>query len=111
MTAHPKPAKPRRRGPRGGRKIAGKAEYKRLREFVWDRDRGICCLCGEFVPLESATYEHLNGRGMGGSKRDDRPERCGVAHWGGNNAKGSMTHQRYMEIPLEVRVQNCRGER
>src|ERR1700683_2815048 len=82
---------------RGGREVcgkdaAGRAEYNRRREFCWDRDRGICCLCGRFVPLEQATMEHLNGRGLGGSKRDDRPQSCGVAHWFGNNAKGSMSY-------------------
>jgi 5-methylcytosine-specific restriction endonuclease McrA len=107
----PKPAK--RRKPsvvkRGLREIVGKAEYQRRREFVWDRDRGICCLCGHFVALESATMEHLNGRGMGGSKRDDRPEACGIACWGGNNAKGSQSYAKYMELPQEVREKNCRG--
>ena len=86
---------------------AGREEYRRRREAVWDRDRGICCLCGRFVPLESCTLEHLNGRGMNGSKRDDRLEACGVAHLWGNNAKGGMTHERYMQKSLEERLKLC----
>jgi 5-methylcytosine-specific restriction endonuclease McrA len=97
---------------RGGREIcdkspAGREEYARRREFCWDRDRGICCLCGLFVPLEQCTMEHLNGRGLGGSKRDDRPQACGVAHWFGNNAKGSISHELYMQKPLEERRRLC----
>ena len=98
----------------GGREIcstspAGRAEYQRRRELRWDLDRGICCLCGCFVPLDQATIEHPNGRGMGGSKRDDSVQAIRIAHWFGNNAKGSVSYERYMELPVDVRVANCRG--
>lgn len=88
---------------------AGREEYRRRREQRWDLDRGICCLCGLPVALEQCTLEHPNGRGMGGSKRDDRVESIGVAHWFGNNAKGSVSHEKYMEKPLYERIQLCRG--
>ena len=102
---------------RGKREIcdkskAGREEYRRRREAVWDRDRGTCCLCGLPVPLEQCTLEHKNGRGMGGSKRNDDhtdPHETGVAHWFGNNAKGSISHEKYMEKPLYERIQLCRG--
>ena len=86
---------------------AGKAEYRRRREFCWDRDRGICILCSEFCDLESATLDHLGGRGMNGSKRDDRPEACAIAHWHGNNAKGSQSLELYLQKPLEERKRLC----
>src|SRR5271155_1911921 len=82
---------------------AGREEYKQRREYVWDRDRGTCCLCQLQVALDWCTLEHKNGRGMNGSKRDDRPAACGVAHWAGNNAKGSVSYARYMQKPLEER--------
>lgn len=74
---------------------AGLREYKHRRELMWIRDAGICCICGIWVPLESCTFEHWAGRGMGGAHRDDRMEiggvPCnGIAHWGCNHAKGSQ---------------------
>jgi len=58
---------------------AGQLEYARRREAMWKRQHGVCGLrlaasCPVFVPLEKATFEHQDGRGMGGSKRDDRIE-------------------------------------
>lgn len=98
----------------GGREIcstspAGRAEYQRRRELRWDMDRGICVLCEQFCPLNQATTEHPGGRGMGGSKRDDSVQAIRIAHWFGNNAKGSMTLERYLELPLEIRIRNCKG--
>lgn len=90
---------------------AGREEYKRRREERWDMDRGICCLCGQFVPLEEATTEHHSGRGMGGGKRDDRVDSIRVAHLFGNNAKGSVSLDRYLQFPLDVRIANCKGYR
>jgi len=58
---------------------AGQLEYARRREIMWKRQHGICGLrissrCSVFVPLDKATFEHQDSRGMGGSKRDDRTE-------------------------------------
>lgn len=92
-----------------GSSTAGREEYRKLRELCWDRDRGICCLCCRFVSLDQATLEHLNGRGLGGGKRDDRPSACAVACWAGNNAKGSISYKIYMQKPLEERVRLCQG--
>jgi hypothetical protein len=46
---------------------------------------------------------------MGGSKRDDSIEAIRVAHWCGNNAKGSVPYEQYMKLPSEVRIRNCKG--
>lgn len=96
----------------GGREIclsttAGKAEYRRRREEVWDRDRGVCVLCGIFVPLECCTLEHIISRGMGGSKRDDRIENLAISHWHGNNSRGSQSLERYLELPPQERIRRC----
>ena len=88
---------------------AGRAEYQRRRELRHDLDRGICCLCGQFVPLSQCTVEHPGGRGMGGSKRNDSVEEIRIAHLFGNNMKGSISLERYLQLPLEVRVRNCKG--
>ena len=86
----------------------GREEYKRRTRQMYDRDSCICCLCGGFIAY-GYTFEHKNGRGMAGGKRDDRIEGNGVAHWLGNGRKGSMSYETYMELPLEKRIENCRG--
>jgi hypothetical protein len=77
----------------------GRAEYKRRKEAMWKRQKGICCLYG-FLPecpgkleIKLATFEHEDGRG--GGKRDDRislPDGTwinGVSHLMCNSLKGS----------------------
>ncbi len=77
----------------------GRAEYKRRKEAMWERQKGICCLYG-FLPecpgkleIKLATFEHEDGRG--GGKRDDRislPDGTwinGVSHLMCNSLKGS----------------------
>ena len=79
--------------------VEGRAEYKRRKEAMWERQKGICCLYG-FLPqcpgkllLKESTFEHEDGRG--GGKRDDRislPDGTwinGVSHLQCNSAKGS----------------------
>lgn len=57
---------------------------------MYDRDEGICCLCNLLIASKKqATFEHKNGRGMGGAKRDDRTHLNGVAHLHCNILKGS----------------------
>jgi hypothetical protein len=97
---------------RNGREIctddqAGRREYRRRRELAWDRDRGICILCEQPVSLEQATTEHIQTKGMGGSKHDDRLENLAVSHWFGNNARGSMSLAKYLSKPLEERIRLC----
>jgi hypothetical protein len=81
--------------------IPGREEYKRRREQMYDRDKGICCICHEKIKDKAqATFEHGNGRGHGGSIRDDRIDIKdkhgryinGVAHWSCNSSKGSKRY-------------------
>ena len=117
VPAFPKPSQVKRELPYvkvypGGREVCqtrldhpegseGRAEYKRRKDAMWERQKGICCLYG-FLPecpgkllLKQATFEHEDGRGAGGSKRDDRIELPdgtwinGVSHLLCNGAKGS----------------------
>ena len=81
---------------RDGREVCTKTprglrEYKRRRELMYIRDKGMCCICGGWIQrLSEATFEHKDGRGMGGSRRDDRIEKNGVAHFWCNTRKGSQ---------------------
>ena len=98
---------------RDGREIclntpAGKEEYKQRTIQMYERDKFICCLCGQSIAY-GYTFEHRDGRGMGGGKRDDRIARNGVAHFYGNARKGSISYEKYMELPLEQRIKNCKG--
>jgi hypothetical protein len=115
VPAFPKPSQVKRELPHvkvfpGGREVCetrldkpegaeGRAEYKRRKEAMWKRQKGICCLYG-FLPecpgkleIKLATFEHENGRG--GGKRDDRislPDGTwinGVSHLMCNSLKGS----------------------
>ena len=82
---------------------SGKQEYRRRIEEMVPRQNGMCCLFG-YSPVchprgllaeYLATFEHENGRGHGGGKRDDRialPDGTwinGAAHAGCNSWKGS----------------------
>lgn len=78
----------------------GKAAYNwRIRQMA-ERQEQVCCLYGHIEGCPGtllgygATFEHEDGRGMGGAKRDDRIEKDGMpyngaAHWQCNQDKGS----------------------
>jgi hypothetical protein len=82
---------------------AGKRDYQTRITLMWLRDNGKCCICHRPVPLEEATFEHADGRGMGGGRRDDRIEytkpngarvQNGVAHGRCNREAGSPRRNR-----------------
>jgi hypothetical protein len=101
--AFPKPSQIRRHHEAvikmaGGREVcsnskAGQDEYRRRTADMYERDNGICCICDQPIDAqEYPTFQHTNGRGMGGSRRDDRIQYNGVAHWKCNSELGSR-HQ------------------
>jgi len=51
---------------------AGRDEYKRRREAMRQRQNRVCGYCGKPITEKEATFEHVDGRGMGGARRDDR---------------------------------------
>lgn len=63
----------------------GKAEYKRRITEMWERQgekcglmiTALCKILDGFMTLAQATFEHVDGRGMSGAKRDDRIEKNG----------------------------------
>ena len=87
---------------RGGREVcdlktaAGQREYEsRIRQML-EWQKGICCLfarlncCPGPLLLDDAVFEHEDGRGMGGGRRDDRvlvdgKRKNGAACWMGGD--------------------------
>jgi 5-methylcytosine-specific restriction endonuclease McrA len=86
---------------------AGREERRRRFFAVYERDHGLCCLCGQSLALAYATLEHLIPKGMGGSTHDDSLENLAVSHFGGNAAKGSQSMERYMQKSLLERIRLC----
>jgi 5-methylcytosine-specific restriction endonuclease McrA len=53
---------------------AGRREYRKRVELMWERQDGLCALCVRPLRLEQATFDHERPRGHGGGFRDDRIE-------------------------------------
>lgn len=50
----------------------GRVEYA-LRTFeMADRQNWVCPICSQPMDKETVTFDHVDGRGMGAGKRDDR---------------------------------------
>lgn len=41
---------------------------------MWERQGGLCAICGHLLRIEQATFDHSRPRGMGAAFRDDRLE-------------------------------------
>ncbi len=78
---------------------------------MWQRQSGLCSLCGKPMSLVDATFEHARPSGMGSGSKDDRIEDehgkpiNSAAHRKCNNAKGSRHFQpaipRGFDPPIE----------
>jgi len=79
-----------------GRVIYSDAMYKATLEYMTRRQDGKCAICGRIMGFP--TFDHAAGRGMGGSKRDDRPNfddgspRNAALCWNCNALKGSKPY-------------------
>jgi hypothetical protein len=76
--------------PRGYRELRSKAEMRKLlnRKIV-EQDRQ-CAICQvAFTNYSDIVPDHIDPRGMGGSRRDDHPENIQAAHFWCNGEKGS----------------------
>jgi hypothetical protein len=76
--------------PRGYRELRSKAEMRKLlnRKIV-EQDRQ-CAICQvAFTNYSDIVPDHIEPRGMGGSRRDDHPENIQAAHFWCNGEKGS----------------------
>lgn len=83
MTTFPKPGRRKRQWltvMRDQREVLdletrkGQQEYRLRTTKMWQRQNGICPLCGHRIPWEQASFDHEVPRGMGGAMRDDRIE-------------------------------------
>lgn len=89
----------------------GRHEYKQRMWRMYLRQRSLCCLCGLYMIPDDVTFEHENGRGLGGSKRDDRIELPdgtwinGAAHYRCNGDKGSrrVEYQAFAKLPGQLK--------
>lgn len=76
-----------------GKDAAGQREYRRRRLLMRDRQNELCCLCGQWMAEDEASFEHEAGRTAG--RRDDRIELPdgrrinGASHSLCNYARGS----------------------
>ena len=55
-----------------GRVLYSEKQYKATLRYMTARQEGRCAICGRIMGFP--TFDHAAGRGMGGSKRDDRPD-------------------------------------
>ena len=64
----------------------GGRDYRRWE--IYERDGGICYLCGEWVSDETYTIDHTIPISQGG---EDTYDNVAVAHWRCNSSKGGKT--------------------
>jgi hypothetical protein len=85
---------------------AGRKILQERWNVAWIESQGFCCLCSDLVHPYEASLEHKISKG--GGKHDDRQENLGISHLHGNIAKGSMSLEQYLKLPLDVRIRNCK---
>lgn len=68
-----------------GRTIRDGKDYTNFRRGMWEKQVGRCSNCRRYTDLRveplvdwSFNVHHIEGRGLGGSKRDDVVERNGI---------------------------------
>lgn len=76
-------------------------DYALFRVQIFWRATGRCEMsrngerCNRYAPLTGLNHgavHHINGRGMGGGKRDDNPEVCKWACWECHDRKHNRLH-------------------
>lgn len=77
--AIPKPGVRERSQPKDGRLIESTHKYSQTKRAMWERQGHRCMrmkngkVCNRFMPTPAYGHRHhVNGRGLGGGKRDDR---------------------------------------
>ena len=65
-----------------GRLILSGNDYTKLRRARYTEQDECCADCGAWCEFESTELHHIDGRGLGGGKRDDRATRllCIICH-------------------------------
>jgi hypothetical protein len=57
---------------------------------AWAEQEGICPICGKYVCLLEATWDHIIPRRMGAGFRDDRRKNIRAVHYVCNGERGSQ---------------------
>lgn len=75
----------------------GRVEYQRRLGVMAIRQNFLCAICGQYPGFAKETFDHQDGRGSGGSHRDDRIEIDGKWHNAAlcsdcNTRKGSVRY-------------------
>jgi hypothetical protein len=76
--------------PRGYRELRSKAEMRKLLDRKIVEQNRQCAICEvAFTNYSDIVPDHIDPRGMGGSRRDDHPENIQAVHFWCNGEKGS----------------------
>jgi hypothetical protein len=76
--------------PRGYRELRSKAEMRKLLDRKIVEQTRQCAICQvAFTNYSDIVPDHIDPRGMGGSRRDDHPENIQAVHFWCNGEKGS----------------------
>jgi hypothetical protein len=76
--------------PRGYREHRSKAEMRKLLNRKIVEQNRQCAICQvAFTNYSDIVPDHIDPRGMGGSRRDDHPDNVQAAHFWCNGEKGS----------------------
>ena len=68
----------------------GREARDKLIAQAWERDDHKCGICGRYVCLLDAVWDHIVPRGMGGATRDDVLDNIRAVHFDCNSRRGSI---------------------
>lgn len=66
----------------------GRDLYQHRKRVAWEAQGRLCSICHKPLTWADSTVDHVNPRGMGGGKIDDRQENIAAAHALCNSQKG-----------------------
>jgi len=76
--------------PRGYRELRSRAEMRKLLDGKIVEQNRQCAICQvAFTSYNDVVLDHIDPKGMGGSRRDDHPENIQAVHFWCNGEKGS----------------------
>lgn len=86
----PKPKRWKRQPPKDGRVVLSHAKWTALRKELWEREPHKCGICKFIIrSFDDMELDHIEPRGMGGSRRNDELSNLQMTHRWCNGEKGS----------------------
>lgn len=64
-------------------------------DLIYERDSGVCHLCGNFVPREQASRDHVKPRSQGGRSK---MLNLRLSHASCNSRRGSMPVEKFKQL-------------